>query len=669
MLNHRAFLRAKIGKQFLALLLIFAAFLIYQTITPSYGQISSAAQASQANISSNSLAPDGACCGNLVYHGGPVMHNPTNYVIFWLPPGYHYDNSTIDPNATSPSDNGYESLINYFFSKVGNTSYYNLLNQYPDKSGPPGNMSSLGGFVFDTSPYTQFTGNNGSAAKPLNNTDITMEVAKQITSHSPYWRPSANSEYWVFTGYKVVTCFSAGAACIHVDTCAYHWNFTMSGVPVIYTNMPDVSSVRACTTLAAGAGNGPNRDPFADSEINVMSHELFESVTNPIANSTMPFGTGWYYKNNTGEIGDECNFFYGRPPALEPDGSDVWLNGLTFLVQFEWSNANGGCTLDRAGPPQNVTLDLRPSTGSRSLNTTNYAKVLFQEAGSPLKSGSPVVSYNYNGTKVTLWVDKNSPTLIFPVIYPNTEAWCLAATETSGSLMCPTVTVNSGTTGGYFLYYYFDLLPQNVSLKIVGGGSPKLPNFYYFTAPATPRAFNHVPYTDTVLNFTAQIIWAQRNTTASAPSPGTLQGSNSVQRWIANPYGGNVTSKNSLPNPIVYYHQYYLNFSVAPPSAGTVNRTNGWFNAGSKIGISATAKSRYVFLTWTTTNNSITFSNLDESPTSATISGWGNITANFGPTTVTPEFPMGTITMLAFSFGALIVFAIMSSRSSKKYPT
>src|SRR2546425_3077623 len=50
-------------------------------------------------------------CGNLTYHKGPVMHNPADFLIFWLPSGYSFDNPTIDPGATNPSDSAYEQLI------------------------------------------------------------------------------------------------------------------------------------------------------------------------------------------------------------------------------------------------------------------------------------------------------------------------------------------------------------------------------------------------------------------------------------------------------------------------------------------------------------------------------------------------------------------------------
>jgi hypothetical protein len=73
-----------------------------------------------------------------------------------------------------------------------------------------------------------------------------------------------------------------------------------------------------------------------------MSHEQFESVTDPITD--IP---AWYQDNAnqdlTGyEIGDLCDVFV---QSVLFDGGNVTLNhGHDYLLQPEWSNLAGGCS-------------------------------------------------------------------------------------------------------------------------------------------------------------------------------------------------------------------------------------------------------------------------------------------------------------------------------------
>ena len=48
--------------------------------------------------------------GNMVYHGGLVMHHVTVHTLFWAPTGFRFDGSP------SPPVPGYEQLIKQFFS-------------------------------------------------------------------------------------------------------------------------------------------------------------------------------------------------------------------------------------------------------------------------------------------------------------------------------------------------------------------------------------------------------------------------------------------------------------------------------------------------------------------------------------------------------------------------
>jgi hypothetical protein len=77
-------------------------------------------------------------------------------------------------------------------------------------------------------------------------------------------------------------------------------------------------------------------------------------------------------------------------------------------------------------------------------------------------------------------------------------------------------------------------------------------------------------------------------------------------------------------------NQYQVSFAVSPSGGGTTSPsgTNVWENAGS-LSISATPSTNYHFSSWSATTG-ITITSPTSSSTTATISGTGTITANFG---------------------------------------
>jgi hypothetical protein len=78
----------------------------------------------------------------------------------------------------------------------------------------------------------------------------------------------------------------------------------------------------------------PNNDIIADNEISITSHEQFEMESDPLEN-------GWSDIARN-EIGDKC---VGNYMSVNPDGSNVVMNGHPYILQAEWSNYQNGCAL------------------------------------------------------------------------------------------------------------------------------------------------------------------------------------------------------------------------------------------------------------------------------------------------------------------------------------
>ena len=341
---------------------------------------------------------------------GPVMHTPTAYLIFWLPAGQHFE-----PAATSATDSAYENLMVRFFQDVGSTNFYNVVTQYPDASGAPQNIVTLGGSTVDTTAYPKA----GDNANPLQDSDIRNEVHSVATAKG--WTEDGEHEFLVYTGNNVRECMGA-TSCNYSPNfafCAYHFNFSDSGKDAIYAYMGDQVEGTAglhCGPQPGGVNNRtPNNDITADAQVSVTSHEFIESVTDAHPN------TGWSGGSGGSEIGDKCN---SAPGPQNTDGGDAFLHGHEYLVQQEWSNAVHGCAMDLCGtsvcaPPVSLTksapatvttgFDYTVTLAMNNPSDTDAATVLVLKdtlpTGSTYKSGSgnptptsvvgPVITWNF----------------------------------------------------------------------------------------------------------------------------------------------------------------------------------------------------------------------------------------------------------------------------------
>ncbi|HEX4713908.1 MAG TPA: hypothetical protein VH164_03170, partial [Ktedonobacteraceae bacterium] len=241
---------------------------------------------------------------NLNYGGGPVMGGTTNvYAIFWEPTG------NVSAN--------YNSLIQRYFGDVGGSSLYNNNTQYTDSSGNVPSTTTLAGSWVDNSAYPE---------SPLLDSDIQNEVTNAQNANG--WGSSIDNIFFVFTEAGQDLCFdSSRSQCASNAFCAYH-NFF--GSNTIYAAMPYAAS------FSCNPGSSPNGDD-ADQTINVTSHEQMEAATDPLLNA---------WTDSSGqEIGDKCAWQFG---PLDGQGGDVNFNGNDYILQEEWDNNIGGCTL--SGP-------------------------------------------------------------------------------------------------------------------------------------------------------------------------------------------------------------------------------------------------------------------------------------------------------------------------------
>ena len=201
-----------------------------------------------------------ASSNNLQYSGGPVeASGSTNYAIFWEP------SLTASVNSVTPT---YNSLITRFLQDIGGTGLYGVATQYYQTTGGTtqniANSSTFGGSYVDTSIYP---------GPVLTNLEIQGEVTKAMQAQG--WTGGIGHEFFVFTAKNEISC--AGAECSNAVFCAYHSSFTSGSQEILYANQPYTGTA----PVGCNTPTSPNGDLDADSTINVVSHELMETVTDP----------------------------------------------------------------------------------------------------------------------------------------------------------------------------------------------------------------------------------------------------------------------------------------------------------------------------------------------------------------------------------------------------
>ncbi|MBV9811641.1 MAG: hypothetical protein JO326_02755, partial [Acetobacteraceae bacterium] len=342
-----------------------------------------------------------ALAQNIPNQGGPIMQTNQAFLIFWSPPGHSF-------STAQGGDAAYQAAIGRFFADVSGTPYFDIATQYASTCNgapcAPGNARTtvtLGGQWTDATAYPE---------SPLSDGDVQASINRALAAN-PAWNTGLGSEFFVFLPQGVAECDGAGS-CSGSEFCAYHNAFASSRGNAVYAVMPQVRAIGSgCGFTLTGVpqwspslpvndqpGTTPNQVD-ADWEIVVLSHEFFESVSDPF-----PGIPAWLDPHpQTGgddEIGDHCNRMVGG--VIGPDGGNVTLNGARFLVEEIWSNGLGTCAL---GP----MLRLQIATGGDDLRGDSSADAtLLAPSGAAFESG--VLKAQSDGG----WGNDTSDTRVLP---------------------------------------------------------------------------------------------------------------------------------------------------------------------------------------------------------------------------------------------------------------
>jgi hypothetical protein len=322
--------------------------------------------------------PSPASTPNLVYYGGPVLSKITVFQVIWGS-GTYLAGITNGGTATP-------TRLGDFYRAVTASSYLDWLCEY----NTPTQMIGRGQFA-GTITITPSPANDGAT---ITDAEIEAELEAQFTAGTlPV--PDANTVYMInFPLGKAITAPGAGTSC--VDFCGYHSTGIRGGQYYYYAVLPDFSVGSNCDF-----GCGPEPALFDDLTA-VASHEMVESITDPAVGQA-PLNApplAWYDLVN-GEIGDICD------PG---DSSIVGSDGITYIVQQEWSNARGLCIAGKANNPpvaqcQSASVTVFGCSAPASIDNGSHDPDCWDALQ---KSQSPPGPYPVGTTAVTLTVTDNA---------------------------------------------------------------------------------------------------------------------------------------------------------------------------------------------------------------------------------------------------------------------
>jgi hypothetical protein len=215
---------------------------------------------------------------------------------------------------------------------IGNvtTQYFQNVNgvvAYPENNG------YLVDAILDRNPFPA-SGCDDPATPGNCITDAQLQAELVSEIQTMKWQIGLNSIFIVYTSNGEGSCMASdNKSCAYTQYCAYHSaiippNNDINSV-ILYVNVPFGNP-----TVCVSTGKSPNNDVFADAAASSVSHEVTETITDPLM-------TGWYTSRGN-EIGDLCAYIYQTNTYAGGLANQLW-SGIPFELQTEFDNQSGQC--------------------------------------------------------------------------------------------------------------------------------------------------------------------------------------------------------------------------------------------------------------------------------------------------------------------------------------
>jgi len=238
----------------------------------------------------------------------------------------------VNPSAGGPAHARWGDPV-CFLNDLGYSQFIQVTDQFVNDNA---SHRYTVGTNYIVPGYTPSAG----AGKPF--TDLDMAIAA-YTLAAQTGGFGYNHIYHLFLVPGQDICFdSKFSTCYSPDNpstwyfCAYHGGAADSAGNVVFYTVEPYQNVNGCSVRP----NTPNGQ-LADSTNSVLSHEVFELITDPT-------GEAWWNSLDNGifgeEIGDECSFLFFTSTAVYFDPSLWRVNHRQYATQPEYSNAQHACS-------------------------------------------------------------------------------------------------------------------------------------------------------------------------------------------------------------------------------------------------------------------------------------------------------------------------------------
>jgi len=258
----------------------------------------------------------------LRYNGGPVIHSPNVYYIFYGDWSRYGTASAILEDFA-----GHIGGSAYFGS---NTTFYDT-NEPNNQRLPIFNSATYKGAIFDSS-YSQ--------GNVLNGDSVANIIGSALSAGS---LPADTSGVYFVLSSPDVNGLTRNGSAFCTQMCGWHdylsgGGHTFAAAWIGHPYHCTASGLYGC----GGVGNTLNGDAGADAMVNVVAHELNESVTDPMV------GSGWYSpapgESGDTEVGDRCVSFSGLTYPARATGlpANVHFGSRDYLIQGTLVNDPSG---------------------------------------------------------------------------------------------------------------------------------------------------------------------------------------------------------------------------------------------------------------------------------------------------------------------------------------
>ena len=252
--------------------------------------------------------------GDLSYHGGPVVKAMTQYAIF------------VNPTVACPPNTCWGNPLQ-FMSDLGVSDFIHIVDQYVGSTS--NNRYKVSSVNFSAAPLPPLLTDNDILSLVYLVATTTTNVGYGYQYH--VFLPPG-TEVCFDNTYTV--CYSPGLPNTFYF-CAYHGSVDFPGLGHVLYSVEPYQNVPGCDIT----GPMPN-GAVADATNNVLSHEIFETITDPDGNA-------WWNSKDNGifgeEIGDECSFLKFTSTAADFDPSLFKVKNKVYAAQPEYSNNGHTC--------------------------------------------------------------------------------------------------------------------------------------------------------------------------------------------------------------------------------------------------------------------------------------------------------------------------------------